>query len=236
MASDSARGEGQEVNDRVPTRRQAHRDPGRSADHGSSRPPERDSPLCRGLVRVVVVLALGLLVVLPLLWVTAWLRFAGGRFGWIPTASSFGLVAGAIEWLALPRGWPTARRDAARALAMLAAVGGLATAHYAPATAGRLRHHIAQIEQAGWRLSDDRADGSAACFDYCTSVTRRYVSHAAADDVASQLRPMLLAAGYEDAADAGRAGFRHDGAEFDVVIDVAPGPEGTSVIVIRAAT
>lgn len=208
------------------------------ADRGSGgrvRSTERSWP---GVVRIVVFLAVGLVILLPALWLTAWLVFAGGRFGWIPTAASFAALCGATGWVAVPRRWSEARRRTAVGLALGAALLGVATAHTAPPTPGRLRHEIAQVAQPGWRLVSDSVDGNAACFDYCTSVTREYRVDAPPADVAALLRPLLREAGFEPAplpVD-GRIELRRDGGEIDMAVDIEPRPHDTSLVFITAAT
>jgi hypothetical protein len=220
MASRSPEGDSDQVNPQAPA---------------TNRTSEHRWPV---VVRIVVVLALGLVILLPLLWLTALLGFAGGRFGWIPTAASFAALCGATGWVAVPGRWPAARRDTTTGLALVAALLGIVTAHVAPPTAGRLRHEIAQVAQPGWRLSNDEVSGNAACFDYCTSVTREYRVDAPPAEVVSSLRPLLLDAGYEPAPHPfeGRVELRHDGGEIDLAVDIAPGPRDTSRVFITAST
>ena len=208
-----------------------------ATDHGPS-DGERRSARTPGVVRIALVLVLGLVILLPMLWLVAWFRFAGGRGGWILTATSFAALCATTGWVAVPRRWPEARRTTATVLALVAALLGVMTAHTAPPTPGRLRHEIARIAQPGWRLSDDHVDGNAACLDSCTSVTREYRVDAPPAEVASALRPLLLGTGYETApggAD-GRIELRRDGGEFDMSVDIAVGSRDTSLVVITAST
>jgi hypothetical protein len=76
-------------------------------------------------------------------------------------------------------------------LAVLSALVGIAVAHSAPPTPGRLRHEIDAFVRPGWRLGGDTVEGNATCFDYCTSVTREYHAEASPEDVLEQLRPVL---------------------------------------------
>lgn len=142
-------------------------------------------------IRIIVVLGIGLALFFPVLFAVAWRTFAGGRLGWIPSLLAFSLLGLVTGWAAVSRHWATARRLTSITLAVIAGIGGIAAAHFAPATPGRLRHEIEVFAQPSWRLVDDAVDGNAFCFDYCTSVTREYQIEADLDDVLAELRPLL---------------------------------------------
>jgi len=130
-------------------------------------------------IRLVLVLAIGLGLVAPVLLVMAWFGFAGGRFGWLLTAGLFGTFGFLVGWLAVSKHWARARRRTTITLTILGAVAGIVLAHFAPPTAGRLRDAIKDVARPEWKLVNDSESGNAACFDYCTSVTREY--HVAGD-------------------------------------------------------
>lgn len=143
-------------------------------------------------IRIIVVLGIGLAVFFPVLFVVAWRTFAGGRLGWIPSLLAFSLLGLVTGCAAVSRHWATARRLTSITLAVIAGIGGIAAAHFAPATPGRLRHEIEVFAQPSWRLVDDTVDGSAFCFlDPCWSVTREYQVEADVHDVEAGLRPLL---------------------------------------------
>ncbi len=142
-------------------------------------------------IRVVVVLGIGLVVLFPVLFVVGWFTFSGGRFGWIPSLLAFSALGLVIGWAAMSPRWATARKVTSITLAVVGGIVGIAGAHLAPATPGRLRHEIEAFAQPSWRLTDDRVDGNASCFDSCTSVTREYHVNADVRDVVAALRPSL---------------------------------------------
>jgi hypothetical protein len=143
------------------------------------------------IVRAVVVLAIGLVVAAPALFVVEWLTFAGARFGWVLTTLAFGALGVVVGWLAIASAWPRARQVTC-ALLVVAGVGvGIFAAHFAPATPGRLRHEIESFVGSGWTLRSDHAYGNAACFDSCTEVERAYVVATDADAVLAELAPVF---------------------------------------------
>lgn len=146
-------------------------------------------------IQLVLVLGLGLGVVLPVLVAVAWVRFAGGRWGWVPSLLVFAAAGFGIGWLAVSRSWGSTRRVLALVLSVLAGSVGLAVAHFAPPTAGRLRHEIEALELPGWRLDSESVDGSALCLDYCTAVDRTYSIAAGGDAELDRLRAHLAAHG-----------------------------------------
>ena len=168
---------------------------------------------------MVAVLTLALVTGLPVLFVFAWVRFAGGRFGWVTTFLAFALFGAATAWLAVPGGWGSARRRVMVGLAGVLGVLGIVTAHFAPATAGRLRHVIEAQARPEWTLEADHQSGNGGCFDYCTSVFRSYrVEPGDLDSVAS-LRERFRSRGCPDPP----AGVDHWGCDLssgDVHLDV----------------
>src|SRR5437763_1786615 len=152
----------------------------------------RTQPACwKPWVRLIVVLSIGLVVLVPVLLVVAWSRFAGGRFGWVSSLVTFGLLGFAIGWVAVTRRWDTARKIVSITLAVVAGVLGIFVAHFAPPTEGRLRHEIEALAHPSWHLARDTVDGSWFCFDACLSVTREYRVDAPAEDVLADLSPRL---------------------------------------------
>ncbi|MGQ0831122.1 MAG: hypothetical protein ACT4OV_05540 [Microthrixaceae bacterium] len=144
-------------------------------------------------VRLVLVLAVGLGILAPVLFVLAYFSFAGARFGWISSALAFTTLGAGIGWAATSSRWRLARRRALTALAAAGALGGVATAHVAPPTPGRLRHEIETLVPSGWTLEAESVDGTAFCFDYCTTVSRTYRVHGELRDVVADVRPTLPA-------------------------------------------
>lgn len=188
-------------------------------------------------VRLVVVLALAFVVCLPVVFFFAWFFFAGGRFGWVPSLLAFGAFGAACGWLAVPGRWQVARRRTAVGLAALLGVAGVAVAHAAPATKGRLRHAINELADPRWHLVSETSSGNAMCFDSCTSLTRQYRATAGATDVAEQLRPALAHHGLRPvrAFDPIRFEFAdRTGGDIGTRVSVAPGPGGGAVVYIRA--
>jgi hypothetical protein len=106
--------------------------------------------------------------------VLAWFGFAGGRLAWLLMAGLFGTFGFLVGWLAVSKQWPRARRRTTITLTILGAAAGIVLAHLAPPTAGRLRDAIKDVARPEWKLVNDSESGNAACFDYCTSVTREY--------------------------------------------------------------
>jgi hypothetical protein len=142
-------------------------------------------------IRVVVVLAIGLVGLFPALFVVGWFTFSGGRFGWIPSLLAFSALGLVIGWAAVSTHWATARKLTSITLAAVGGIVGIAAAHLAPATPGRLRHEVEAFAQRSWQLTNDRVDGNTSCFDSCTSVTREYHVNADVRDVLATLRPVL---------------------------------------------
>lgn len=142
-------------------------------------------------LRLVLVLGTGLGLGGLVLFAVAWATFAGGRFGWIWTMLAFGLLGSATGWLAVSKQWSVARRYTTLTLAVVLAVAGIVTAHFAPPTPGRLRDAIESVAQPGWRLVHEEESGNAMCFDYCTSIARQYGVDAGRDAVVSQVESVL---------------------------------------------
>src|SRR6476620_8791686 len=107
-------------------------------------------------IRLIVVLGIGLVICFPALFYVGWLTFSGGRFGWIPSLFAFGALGFVIGWAAVSTHWATARKLTSITLAVVGGIVGIAAAHLAPATTGRLRHEIEVFAQPSWRLTDDR--------------------------------------------------------------------------------
>ena len=190
-------------------------------------------------IRVVVVLALGLAVCLPILFAVAWTRFAGGRWGWLSSLLTFGLLGLVVGWAAVPGRWRRARTGTAIALAVTAGVLGIATAHFAPATPGRLRAQIEAYAQPGWKLDHDEVAGNAICFDYCTSVSRTYHADTAPDVVLSALRPRLPKACPSPPLGIGPQGWTcdaSDNGDIDLRIEIRPWNRGTQIAFTATAS
>ena len=190
-----------------------------------------------GWIRLILV-AIVSTACFPILLVLAWLNFAGGRLGWIPSLLAFsglGLVTG---WLAVTKRWHTARRRSAIGLAALGGIVGIAVAHSAPPTAGRLRHEIEVLAQPGWRLRDDAVDGNGSCFDYCTTVSRVYRVGASVDAVLQELGPVLarhglqLTPGFD--GDSLYMFNRGDGGDFHLSVEIERDTNGGTVVSITA--
>lgn len=197
-----------------------------------------DRPERTPWVRVVLALTISFLVLFPALLALAWLRFAGGRYGWVLAALAFGLLGLATGWAAVPRRWSGARARAAVGLAVFAGLGGIAVAHSAPPTAARLRHDIDEIARPEWELRRSTTDGSALCFDYCTSVFREYDVRADPEAVLDDLRPVLERHGLraEPPGDEATMVFvEHDG-DFDLRVEIDPADDGGSIVLISATT
>ena len=77
-----------------------------------------------GWVRLVLV-AIVSTVCFSILLVLAWLNFAGGRLGWIPSLLAFSGFGVGTGWLAVSKRWQTARRRSALGLAALAGIVGI---------------------------------------------------------------------------------------------------------------
>jgi hypothetical protein len=166
----------------------------------------------------VVVLTVALFLV-PVLFAYSWVRFAGGRFGWITMLVVFGLFGLATGWLAVPGEWGAARRRAMVGLAGGLGLLGIVTAHFAPATAGRLRHVIEGQAQPAWVLEQDNESGNGGCFDYCTSVFRSYRVEAGDVESLAPLRERFASHGCPNPA----GGVDHWGCDLssgDVRLDV----------------
>ena len=177
-------------------------------------------------------LALG--VVFPVLVAVSWLKFAGGRWGWLPTLLAFSLVGFVTGQLAVSTQWARARASASIGLALLAGIAGVTVAHHAPANPARLRHEIEEVAQPGWRLEKDAEDGSPLCLDYCPSVSREYLVPSGMDEVIDGLGPVLVSRGLEPttALDQGRVEFaeRRGDIEMRVAI-VSESGESTRVFI-----
>ena len=191
-----------------------------------------------GWIRLVLV-AIVSAVCFPTLLVLAWLNFAGGRLGWIPSLLAFsglGLVTG---WLAVSKRWQTTRRRTSMGLAALGGIVGIAVAHWAPPTAGRLRHEIEVLVQPGWHLRDDAVDGNAWCFDSCTTVSREYRVGASVDAVLQELRPVLASRGLHLTPGFDRDPLymfnRGDGGDFHLSIEIERDTNGGTVVYITAS-
>jgi hypothetical protein len=157
------------------------------APPGSPTPARRAAPW----IRLVLVGLVAVVAGFPALFIIAWFTFSGARFGWVASLGAFGLFGLATGWLAVTGRWPVARRRTAVGLAAVLGLAGIAAAHAAPPTPGRLRHAARQLEQPAWNLVDDSVEGNALCFDTCFSVTRRYEVDAGSDVVLRELRPRL---------------------------------------------
>jgi hypothetical protein len=149
-----------------------------------------------GWIRLILV-AIVSTACFAILLVLAWLVFAGGRLGWIPSLLAFSGSGSVMGWLAVSKRWQTARRRSAMGLAALGGIVGIAVAHTAPPTAGRLRHENEVLAQPGWRLREDAVDGAGSCFDYCTTVSRECHVGASVDAVLQELRPVVASHGLQ---------------------------------------
>jgi len=184
-------------------------------------------------VRLVLVLVIGLGLGAPLLLALAWFRFAGGRFGWLLTAGAFAAFGALLGWLAVSKQWARARRRTIAALAIFGATIGVVLAHFAPPTASRLRDAITDVAQPEWRLVKDSESGNAACFDYCTAVTREYAVEGDLGVVSSEVENAL-----EDLQcpppDVGSVRVRWEcrrGDDIQVTVELDNGPSSTVVYV-----
>ena len=180
---------------------------------------------------------LSLGVVFPALVAVSWLRFAGGRWGWVPTLLAFSLVGFVTGQLAVSRHWARARASASVGLAVLAGIAGIAVAHHAPATPARLRHEIEAVVQPGWQLESDTEDGSPLCFDYCPSVSREYLVRSSMDDVIDGLGPVLVSRGLEPttALDQARVEFAERRGDIEMRLEIE-GEAGDSTRVFITVT
>jgi hypothetical protein len=166
----------------------------------------------------VVVLTAAVFAV-PVLFAFAWVSFAGGRYGWITALLVFGLFGVAVGWLAVPAAWGVARRRTMIGLAAGLGLLGIVTAHFAPATAGRLRHVIEAQARPEWVLEHDEESGNGGCFDYCTSVFRSYRVEPGHLESLAGMRARFRSRGCPDAP----AGVDHWGCDLssgDVRLDV----------------
>lgn len=191
-----------------------------------------------GTIRLVLVAIVSTACFLTLL-VLALFNFAGGRLGWIPSLLAFGGLGLVTGWLAVSNRWHTARRRTAMGLAVLGGIVGIAVAHSAPPTAGRLRHEIEVVVQPGWRLRDETVDGNAWCFDYCTEVSRVYRVGASVDAVLQELRPVLASHGLQFTLGFDRYQsymFDRDGGDFDLSVDIERDTNNRSTIISITAT
>ena len=182
-------------------------------------------------LRLVVVLALGLAIA-PFLFAIAWFTFAGGRLGWVLTMLAFGAFGFACGWLAVSKQWPVVRRNLAVGLAIALGLAGIVTAHLAPPTAARLRDAINDVAQPRWKLVKDSESGNAACFDYCTSVTREYTVDGDLASVSSQVETAVesLDCPPPDLGLRVRWDCRH-GDDIKVTVELTEGPSVATVYV-----
>jgi hypothetical protein len=188
-------------------------------------------------VRLVLVGTVALAIAFPVLFGVAWVHFAGGRLGWVPSVGLFALVGLATARLAVSGRWPVVRQRTTLALVAFGAIVGIAADHWAPPTAGRLRHEIDSIAAPEWRLTDEIVSGNALCFDYCTSVTREYHVAASADIVLDALQPALaryrlerLGVSGDNRVELGRV----DGSgDIDLRVEVVPA-NGNTVVTVTA--
>lgn len=197
-----------------------------------------DCPERTPWVRVVLVLTISFLVLFPALLALAWVRFAGGRNGWVLALLAFGLLGLVTGWATVPRRWPRVRARAAVGLAVIAGLGGIAVAHWAPPTAARLRHEIDEIARPGWELRRSTTDGSALCFDYCTSVFREYRAPDEPDAVLDDLRPVLERHGLraEPPGDPATMVFVERAGDVDLRVEIEPADDGGSTVLVSATT
>jgi hypothetical protein len=161
--------------------------------------------------RVVLVLAFAGLVALPALAYVAWVGFAGGELGWVPSLLAFGGLGFVVGWLAVPSRWPTARAGTSIGLAVAGGLVGLAVAHLAPPNEARLRSEIEELEQPTWRLRTETTSGGALCFDYCTEVTRVYDVPSRTAAVLEEVAPALERHGLRRVSERGPVVFGEDG-------------------------
>jgi hypothetical protein len=188
-------------------------------------------------IRLVLVFAIVLTVCFPILLALAWLDFAGGRRGWIPSVLAFSALGFVGSWVAVSKRWRVARRRTSIGLAALGAIIGIAVAHSAPPTPGRLRHEIEVFVRPGWHLMSDTVEGNATCFDSCTLVTREYRVEANADDVLEELRPVLASHGlqFTPALSADPLEFAYrGGGDVHVRVDIARDSSVGTVVNISA--
>jgi hypothetical protein len=106
-------------------------------------------------------------------------------------------------------------------------------AHWAPPTAGRLRHEIDDLTQPGWQLVDEELGGSPTCLDYCRYAVRTYRVDRPPADLYRQLRPTLAQRGYRELPWSGPdSGAFHEGdGAIDVTVSVDPDGTGSLVTV-----
>jgi len=169
-----------------------------------------------------------------LLFIVVWFLVAGGRWGWIQAALAFGCYAFAASWLTLRRHRPTTRRRVAMSMGAVCAGLGMVAAHWAPPTPARLRHEIEAFVQPEWTLTKDETDGSRACWDVCTSVTRAYRVNVDADEVLASLAPLLAERGLGESSltDESRTVFSEEDAGGDIDIWIHVVPEGDQVTTV----
>jgi hypothetical protein len=150
---------------------------------------------------------------------------------------ALGLYGVVVAWLGVSRRRPVARRRVAAGLAAVLGVSGIVLAHWAPATAGRLRSEIRRIEQPTWQLVDEHVDGSPTCFDYCRSVGREYLVELPVADLYAAMAPLLVSKGFTELPLSGPDNRhlvnRHG--EIDVTVRIEPDDSG-SVVRISATT
>jgi hypothetical protein len=188
----------------------------------------------------VLTILLGLIFgcLLLLLALAIWFLVAGGRWGWVQAALAFGGYAFAASWLTLRWQRPKTRRRAAMGMGALFAGIGIAAAHWAPPTPARLRHEIEEFVQPGWKLTKDEINGSRACWDVCTSVTRAYRVDLEADDVLSDLAPLLAERGLRESnlSEGSRTTFSeaHAGGDMDIWIDVVREGDRLTTVYVTA--
>ena len=206
------------------------------SDDGAVRDEELGAALTKDRRALPAVLAILSGFLFLLLAALVWFLVAGGRWGWVPAASAFGGYAFVASWSTLRWHRRTTRR---RVAAWLGAVGvgiGIVAAHSAPPTPARLRHEINVFVQPDWSLTKDETNGSPACWDVCTSVTRAYRVDRDADEVLSDLAPVLARRGLRESnlSEESRTVFSeaHPGGDIDIWIDVVrEGDQLTTVYV-----
>lgn len=120
---------------------------------------------------------------------------AGERGGWVwaplilaaPTAITVGLVSGGHA----------RRREAAVAVAIVAALLGLAMSRSAQFTHGRLWHDLDAFDiPAGMSRVAEHDNGNTLCLDSCPSVTRLFLARGTVETWTDRLRDAAVAEGF----------------------------------------
>jgi hypothetical protein len=190
-------------------------------------PPRRP----REVIRFAASTAAALGCLLPILFFGAALTFAGARFGWLPAAVLLGGAGAAVASATAPRSASAVwRRRAIGAVGLAASVVGVASAHLAPPSAGRLRDEGNRLVPGDWHLVADRSSGNSLCFDECPRATRTYMAETHMHETADALRESI-----PDMACGPRFNTRHEcsvrrgdvEAEFHFVAGAAGGTEIT---------